>query len=203
MPSALSDLLLSMLYGGLSLTHPCALTTLTACLVILQRSQKKSSAPFFAGFTLAQLAFGSLLLFGLGSSSGKLFLDLAEMIMGPLLVLIGMTFCGLLHWKGFNLSQSRFGNFGTGALMGLQLCPSSSLFFIGVFLPITLSSEIPLFLLLSYVFGAISLIFSIHWSLKRGLRWWSALENHPLWGKGMGTLLIILGLYFSFRKGLF
>ena len=190
-------------YGSLSVTHPCAITTLIATLVVLQRAERRGVPLFFLGFVTALLALGSLLQWGFASSSGKLMVDMADVMLGPLLILIGMSFSGLLSWKGISPAKMPLGNLGLGALMGLQLCPSSSLFFVGVFLPLSISSDSPLILLGLYVLGATSLVSFLHWGLSRGLRWWSTLEDSPYWGKGLGFLLITLGVYFSFRKGLF
>ena len=199
----MSELITALIYGSLSVTHPCALTSLSAVLALLHRTPKGVTISFFFGFIISQLVVGSTLQWGMGSAVGKAFYDLAQVLIGPILILIGMSFCRLLNWKAPNINFKRFGHLGLGAMLGIQLCPSSSLFFIGVFLPLSLNSSYPILMLCFYVTGATSFIYLLNWGLKRGLRWWSPLEKSLLWGQIMGVILIVLGLYFSFRKGLF
>lgn len=209
------DLGSSYLYGLVAVLHPCSLMMSFSALQLLlslslsQPHQNRLPFWFISGYAFSMLFIGVIAFSGIAqfTTLSNLLRDFSSLFIGPLLILTGMFYTGLIDMK-FNtpwlktstqtLKNSPKSAFGVGAVLGICFCPATALLFFGAFLPFALSSELQIWNLLPYTLGILTYLIVASFLVQRGSKW---LSHQQLWsvriGQTSGIILILVGLYLS------
>ena len=201
---------------GLSMAlHPCSLlTTLSAIQLLLNLSlgtSKNTFAPyvFIGGYAATLIGFGCVVLLGLMQSHtlSHLMRDLSTFLFGPILIVIGMLYTGLIDlsfnpaWIN-NFKLRRLGGaFTLGLLLAMSLCPATAMLFFGIFVPKALHSHHPLLMLIPFCCGALTCLSAIALVFHHGGQ---ALLKHQRYAQKIGlysgSSLIVIGIYLSLKN---
>lgn len=153
--------LAALLLGLLATFSPCQLTTnagaiaWVACAATDRRRAALAAGAFVLGKAIVYTGFGVatvLIGHGLQAAAIPVFVT-ARKVLGPLMVVIGLAFLGLLPWRpafGGRLSawlkgrlpkEGVRGAFGLGAAFAFAFCPTLALLFFSFLLPLTLATQ--------------------------------------------------------------
>ena len=152
--------LTALLLGILTSVSPCQLATNIAAIAYLSKDTNASAARTFLNglvYTLGRVfsytIVSLLLLLGLSAFRvSGFFQGWGELLLGPVLILIGLLMLGVIHWpsggKGARTQRlqawlSRRGYIGAfllGALFALAFCPYSAALFFGALIPMTMQT---------------------------------------------------------------
>lgn len=212
--------------GVLTSISPCPLATNVAAIGYLARfgssrgAQLAAGALYAAGRALAYAAVGALITWGLLSApllSGFLQRHVNELL-GPFLVLVGMTLLGLLPWMpsvggiGPKLRQRMvsLGLAGSGLIgfvFALAFCPVSAALFFGSLLPLAVQQESVWVLPALYGVGSAAPVFAFALAAAIGREFASRLfvrvKNADRWVlPASGWLLIGVGAYLCVTRSL-
>jgi cytochrome c biogenesis protein CcdA len=207
----------SYLYGLAAVLHPCSLMMSFSALQLLlnlslsQPHNRRLPFWFISGYAISLFSIGVISFSGIAqfTTLNNLLRDFSHLFIGPLLVLIGMFYTGLINWK-FNspwikastqsLQHSSKSALFLGIILGVCFCPATALLFFGAFLPYALNSDLQTLLIFPYTLGVITYLLIASLLIQRGSKW---VEQHQQWsikiGKISGTILILIGLYLSIQ----
>ncbi len=151
----------ALLLGLLATFSPCQLTTNASAIAWVARAAADrrraalAAAAFVLGKAVVYTGFGVaavLIGHGLQAAAIPVFVT-ARKALGPLMVLVGLTFLGLLPWRpafGEGLSawlRDRLpsggiaGAFGLGTAFAFAFCPTLALLFFSYLLPLALATQ--------------------------------------------------------------
>ncbi len=151
----------ALLLGLLATFSPCQLTTNAGAIAWVAREAAggrraaASAAAFILGKATVYLLLGAgvaLVGRGLESAAVPVFVT-ARKALGPLMILVGLAFLGLLSWRpavGRRLAASlkarlprhgAAGAFGLGVAFAFAFCPTLALLFFSFLLPLTLATR--------------------------------------------------------------
>ncbi|HWP35889.1 MAG TPA: sulfite exporter TauE/SafE family protein [Thermodesulfobacteriota bacterium] len=151
----------ALLLGILAAVSPCQLTTNASAIAWVAREGADrrrallAAAAFVLGKALVYTLFGAAAVLagrGLAAAAVPVFVA-ARKALGPLMVLIGLVFLGLLPWRpafGGRLAarlKARVprggvtGAFGLGAAFAFAFCPTLALLFFTFLIPLTLATR--------------------------------------------------------------
>ena len=214
----MQDFTSSYLYGMTAVLHPCSLiTTFNALQLLLNISlqNKRSEALpvfFILGYALSVLTIGMLTITGLAQSTtlSSWLKDFSSLFLGPLLILIGMLYAGLINFKLNEhlrfisikqIKEQSSSAFMIGLILGISLCPATALLLFGVFIPFTVNSPWHAWLFIPYILGVITPLLITSLLLIRSQQF---LKKHHQWSQKLGifsgTLLILSGIYHSLKN---
>lgn len=210
--------------GLLTSISPCPMATnLTAVAYIggqvggKGRAALLSGLAYVAGRALAYAAVGALLVVGLLSipAVANFFSQYMNLILGPLLVLVGMVLLGLLR---FNLSTSvggdslrekaaKGGPLGAlvlGIIFALSFCPVSAALFFGSLVPLSVEhgSRFALPLVYGVATGVPVLVLAVLIALGSGALGAALdkLSTFEWWARRItGVVFILVGIYYTVR----
>lgn len=215
----MSDYLSSYLIGLSTALHPCSFMITLSALQILfklsldQRQSKFTSFAFILSYACSLYFIGALVFEGLllSHTVSRYAHHLSLLLLGPLLILTGMFYCGLIQLKFNqpffkNISQqlSKHQNkssFILGILLSLSFCPATALIFLGIFIPKLIDAPSPHVHILFYLLGPTSLLCFTSILFYKGS---SLLKQHQTLsitlGKWSGFFLIVTGMVISIRN---
>ncbi|MGM0597658.1 MAG: aromatic aminobenezylarsenical efflux permease ArsG family transporter [Myxococcota bacterium] len=207
--------------GILTSISPCPLATNIAAISFVGRKVDKPAMVLLSGLIytlgrmLAYTALGLLLVGGMQKVPilSHLLQKYMNMLLGPILIIIGMI---LLELLSFNLGKGRIANFfknkfqslgllGAG-LMGiifaLSFCPTSAALFFGSLLPLSLQQQsgIVLYLVYGIATGIPVLVFAVLLALgaKQVGKAYNKVVFLEKWARKItGVLFIGIGIYYS------
>lgn len=165
--------LTALLLGVLTSVSPCPLATNIAAIAYLSKESRSSPWRTFLhglSYTLGRVAsytaVALLLLSGFSAFRlSALFQGWGELLLGPVLILIGLIMLGVVRWPGggksvrmqrlqaWLSSQGFLGAFLLGALFALAFCPYSAALFFGALIPMTMQAGTGFFLPPLYAIG--------------------------------------------------
>ncbi len=152
----------ALLLGLLTALSPCPLATNIAAIGYIGRDIENRKRIFRNGLlytlgrTVAYTLLGAILIFLLKEGTSlfgvqKFIGQYGEMILGPLLLLIGlfMLWGDKLHLPSFGFKGSGekitkrggAGAFGLGVLFAMAFCPTSGVFYFGMLIPLSASAQ--------------------------------------------------------------
>jgi len=213
--------LTAMWLGILTSISPCPLATNIAAVsyigkrVASPRKVAMAGALYTAGRSLAYVALGSLLVYGLVSAPyvSNFLQTYMNKILGPVLIVVGMFLLGLIQFgfarraPGEHIQKSAegmgmFGALVLGAAFALTFCPVSAALFFGSLLPLAVTHESPVLMPLVYGVGTALpvVLFTVMIavgtkSLSRVLAGVGRVER---WARRVtGTVFIAVGVYLT------
>lgn len=208
----------SFLYGLAAVLHPCSLLMSFSALQLLlnlslsQPHHKKLHLWFILGYALSLLGISTICFTGITQSTtlSNALKDFNNLFIGPLLILIGMFYTGLIDLN-FNtpwlktstqiLKQNAKSAWILGLILGVSFCPATALLFFGAFLPYALSSDLKFWLVFPYTIGVLFYLLVASTLIHKGSRW---ILHHQQWsqkiGQFSGTILILTGFYLSIKN---
>jgi cytochrome c biogenesis protein CcdA len=208
--------------GILTSISPCPLTTNIAAISYVGRRVDKPASVlqagllYTAGRALVYLLLGMLLVNSLLSapSLSQVLQKHMNMVLGPLLILVGLILLELLRLPSFGGAglnaalQKKADSLGIGGagLLGivfaLSFCPTSAALFFGSLLPLAVQQESGL--LLPGVYGLATglpvLFFALllAFGANRVAQAFNRIAAFEIWARrGTGLLFVIVGIYYS------
>jgi cytochrome c biogenesis protein CcdA len=158
--------------GVLTAVSPCPLATNIAAVAYVTRHAGSRRASILSGVlyaigrSAAYVTLAALLVTSVLSSvaASAALQRHADILMGPLLVLVGMVLLGLLRFPSFGgdlvsragervRDAGAWGGLALGALFALSFCPVSAALYFGTLIPLAASAESPLLLPLLFGLG--------------------------------------------------
>jgi cytochrome c-type biogenesis protein len=152
-------LVAALLFGLLGATSPCQLTTNASALAFVSRGFGAPRAPlvlaaaYLAGKTLVYTVLGvAVIVAGQQLASQSIpFLVIARKALGPLMLLIGLAFLGVVRlnlsfgqglsaWLQARAQDGLHGSFLLGTAFAFAFCPTLFLLFFGLTIPLALQS---------------------------------------------------------------
>lgn len=151
----------ALILGLLGTFAPCQLTTNAAAIAWVARDATDwrratlAAGAFITGKALVYTLFGVAVVLvgeGLQAAAVPVFVT-ARKALGPLMLLVGLFFLGLLPWRaafGAGLAArlkqrlpqgGASGGFGLGAALAFAFCPTLAVLFFTFLLPLTLATE--------------------------------------------------------------
>lgn len=151
----------ALVLGLLATLAPCQLTSNAAAIAWVARDAAEprraaaAAAAFIVGKALVYTLFGVAAVLigqGLQAAAVPVFVT-ARKALGPLMLLVGLFFLGLLPWRaafGAGLAArlkrrlprgSMSGGFGLGAAFAFAFCPTLAVLFFTFLLPLTLATD--------------------------------------------------------------
>lgn len=150
----------ALVLGLLATFAPCQLTTNAAAIAWVAREAADprravlAAGAFVLGKALVYTLFGvAVVLIGQGLQAAVPVFVTARKALGPLMLLVGLVFLGLLPWraafggrlaarlKGRLPQGGVSGAFGLGAVFAFAFCPTLALLFFTFLLPLTLATK--------------------------------------------------------------
>lgn len=210
--------------GILTSISPCPLATNIAAVSYIARRADKTAAVlasgllYAAGRTVAYLALGALLAAGMLAipQLSHLLQKYMNMLMGPLMILVGMVLLELLSLPTGNGSPwlaslqakaERHGAWGAGLLgllFALSFCPTSAALFFGSLLPLAVKNGAPVAYPALYGIGTALPVVAIAVVIAAGAKglgtFFQRTTAFELWARrATGTLFIAIGVWMSVR----
>ena len=151
----------ALVLGLLATFAPCQLTSNAAAIAWVARDVAEprraalAASAYIAGKALVYTLFGAAVVLvgeGLQAAAVPVFVT-ARKALGPLMILVGLFFLGLLPWRaafGAGLATrlkrrlpqgSVSGGFGLGAAFAFAFCPTLAVLFFTFLLPLTLATK--------------------------------------------------------------
>ena len=212
-------LLSALLIGLLTSISPCPLATNITALAYISKDIKESKKTIVnslvytlgRGFTYTLLVL--LIVFGLSSFNiASIFQGWGDKVLGPVLIVIGLVMLDIIK---LNLGKGKatekiqkwvenkgyLGSFLLGAFFALAFCPYSGVMFFGMLIPLAISSNIPIFLSLSFSLGTAVpvILFAIllAFSVQRMSNVFEKVKNFEVViRKIIGGVFVLAGLYY-------
>lgn len=217
-----TPILYAFLLGLMTAISPCPLATNITAIAFISKEIANKRSTFYNGliYTLGRaLSYSSIgLILFLGASSfrvSKVFTSKGELILGPLLIIVGLLMLdfikiklpsfGLLNEKLQNKSSKR--SWISALLMGivfaLAFCPYSAVLFFGVLIPMTLTSSSGIFLPLVFAVATglpvIIIAYILAFSVSRIGNFYNKLQVFQKWiNRIVALVFIVIGLYYVY-----
>lgn len=214
--SADLPLLAAFLLGVMVALNPCQLAICVSALAYECRNGKRmKNSTLFAlgrGTTYTLLGWGTMYLIGKGWNTEGLqrMLSWAEVAVPYVLIVIGAyLFYRIFHHQhhGENCHNSGkiiqhekpFGSFLLGMALALAFCPESAIFYFGIMIPLSLSSQagviVPLIFSIAACLPLIVIAWLMNTAVNRAERLSYNFENFQQWLNGItGALFIIIAI---------
>ena len=222
--SASSPVLIAFLLGILTALSPCPLATNIASIGFISRDIENKQRIFFKGVLytfgriIAYTTLGIILICILKEGASifgiqKYVTKWGELLIGPILVIIGlfMLFGHKLNlpkfgFNGSGESYSKKGGWGAfllGVLFALAFCPSSGIFYFGMLIPLSLSSNAGWLLPIIYAFATALPVIAVAWilaySVKNISTFYGKIQTIQKWlNIVVGILFLIVGTYYCY-----
>jgi cytochrome c-type biogenesis protein len=207
-----------VLAGILTTFHPCPLTTNVAAVTLLTGwagpgYNRRITLPLFiAGYLTSYLVLAVLLTTGaLSIPRINYFLQvLVNLMMGPLLILVGMLLADLLRlnrlYRGRILSGLRsmnwsgFSAFPFGMLIALSFCPATAAIFFGILVPLSVDHDQRILFPVLYATGAVLPLIVLSVLLAKGVN----LSKNEFLRRQLprvsGWILILIGIVLTIQR---
>ena len=211
-------LLAALILGLLVAINPCQLAINISALTYLTRRAKykhpkRTLFLYILGKTITYTVLGWILMCLIGGGRNiegmASILSKAELIVPYILIIVGtfMLFRALHphhHHQGENCHNSgemihRNGPLGAlilGITLAFAFCPESAVFYFGLMLPLSITSQAGLFVLLIFAIAASIPVLLLAWAIRRALtqadQLNSTFEHAQQWINGLVGLLFIL-----------
>jgi len=220
METALSGAIGAVWLGILTSISPCPLATNIAAISYIggngsPRRTAVCGVAYTAGRMAAYLALGALLVAGILSSSwlSNFLQRHMNRILGPVLILTGMTLLELLSWnttgtgvsEGIRRRAEKGGvpaAFLLGAVFALSFCPVSAALFFGSLVPLSLKYRSSFAVPLLYGAGTALPVLLFAGLVAFGTRFigkaYDRLRQIEWWGRRVtGTVFLLVGIYYT------
>ncbi|MBI9068378.1 MAG: sulfite exporter TauE/SafE family protein [Salinivirgaceae bacterium] len=211
----------AFLLGLMTAISPCPLATNITAIGYLSKDISNRKRVFLNGLiytlgrTLTYTILGWIIYFGANQVNiSQLFERWGEKFLGPLLVLVGVFFLGIIKIPSLGLtnftqkvnknnSQSLWSSLLLGIVFALAFCPYSGVLYFGMLMPLTLSSESGLLLPIIYAIatGLPVIIFAyvIAFMLQSVGNIYSKLNKLEFWTrKIVAIIFIVAGFYYIY-----
>jgi cytochrome c biogenesis protein CcdA len=223
MNSFLVGLLSSFSLGAITVIHPCPLSTNMVAVSLLYGIQRGSNRGlkivllFVVGEIVMLVGLSMLISIGFLNLPGvaNILQVYMQQLLGPILILVGMMFSGILLPKqqtlkisAFNLkANSKFtvlGSFFLGNIIALSFCPLTAAVFFGLLIPLTVTSQSVVLYPVFYGIGSTLPLLLIVFFISRST---ILLERSFLVNKSVekivkilvGIMMICFGIFMSLR----
>lgn len=222
--NATAPVLIAFLLGILTAISPCPLATNIASIGFISRDIENRKAIFIKGVLytigriLAYTILGFILISVLEEGASvfgiKKYVSIwGELIIGPILVLIGlfMLFGQKLNLPkfGFNGSGESYagkggwGAFFLGVLFALAFCPSSGVLYFGMLIPLSVSTTAGWVLPVIYALATALPVLAVAWILAYSVQnlstFYGKIQIIQKWlNLIVGILFIIVGIYYCY-----
>lgn len=220
--TATAPVLIAFLLGILTAISPCPLATNIASIGYISRDIENRKIIFIKGLLytfgriLAYSALGIILISILEEGASvfgvqKYISKWGELLIGPLLVIIGlfMLFGHKLNLPkfGFNGSGESYrkkggwGAFLLGVLFALAFCPSSSVLYFGMLIPMSVSSPtgwvLPVIYALATALPVLTIAWVLAYSVKNLSTFYGKIQIIQKWlNLFVGILFLMIGIYY-------
>lgn len=217
-----TPLLTAFLLGLLTALSPCPLATNIAAIGFIGKDIEKRKRIFRNGllYSLGRILSYTLLgvilitILKVGSSMfgiQKIIGTWGEMILGPLLLVIGlfMLLGDKLNLPKFGFSgkpeglagKGGWGALMIGALFALAFCPTSGVFYFGMLIPMSATTSAGYFLPMIFAVATAIPVLAVAWllafSVQRLGRFYGKLQKVQKWANlVVGLLFILIGIYY-------
>ena len=210
--------------GVLTAISPCPLATNIAAIGYISKDIEERKRIFLNGFlyTIGRIAaytvLGIIILSILKEGAGifgiqKQLAKWGELILGPLLILIGLY---MLLGQRLNLPKFGFsgngerlagkggwGSFLLGILFSLAFCPSSAIFYFGMLMPISVTAQAGWLLPVVYAIATAVPVLVISWILAFSLQqlsgFYGKMRVIQKWlNIVVGVIFVLVGFYYCF-----
>ena len=205
-----------LLMGVVSSLHPCPLSANSAALSMLSGIPNSKNLfgiliLFISGYLLSLTSIALIVNLGIQSIPrlSVLLQNGVPLFLGPILILVGMIFTGMLKLDRFYISplhqsiikkHSVIYAFIGGVIFGLALCPATASVYFGAMIPLSIRYEQPFLFPLTYAFGAVLPIIATGYLLRRGLEHLLSQQRINSFKKITGYLIIVIGIYYSINN---
>lgn len=209
----------AFLLGALASIGPCPLATNVAALSYTARQFSDRRAVVATGVVYtagraSAYALVGLLIVGLGAQISRLatgLQDMADMILGPLLIVVGLVLLGIVR-PGFagtsgltarigdRVSKWRGGAFFLGFVFAMAFCPYSAALFFGLLIPMAVGSSSGLVVTVAFGIGTSLPVLVLGVPLALGIERAAAgfdivSRTEPLVRKAVALVFIAVGLF--------
>lgn len=216
-------LLISFLLGVLMAISPCPLATNIAAIAYISKKANKVRTVLLDGlfYTLGRLisytAIATLIYFGLsGFKIAKFFQSWGDKIIGPLLIIIGLTMLGIIRINlkigsenileklKEKLSQKGYlGALFLGIFLALAFCPYSGVLFFAILIPMILSLKEGLLLAPVFAIGTglpvVLFSFIIAFSFQKLNKYFNIIKKtEKIIRYLVSTIFLGVGLYYTY-----
>jgi len=216
----MAALISALWLGILTSISPCPLATNIATISFLSKRATHPRQVLLAGmaYTLGRMLTYSILGILIISSLLKIsfisnFLQrYINMVLGPLLLLVGLFLLNIVRFGGLNISFSEDkkqdlarsgikGAFALGVMFALSFCPISAALFFGSLIPLALSSNNGIFLPFLFGIGTALPVVVVSVCIALGFEiashWFHRFINAEKYARRLtGVIFILVGLYY-------
>ena len=212
----------AMLLGFMTAISPCPLATNITAVGFISKDIENRNRVFVNGilytFGRAISYFGIAFILFLGADQFKFsgFLQqYGEIIIGPLLLIIGLFMLGVLKIKfpglsGLTSSMERKKRWGyldvllLGIVFALAFCPYSGVLYFGMLIPMTISSASGLYLPVIFAIATGIPVIILAWILAYAVSGlgtaYNRIKSFEIWfRRGISVLFIAVGIYYIIR----
>lgn len=204
--------------GIITTLHPCPLTTNIAAVSLLSgwtSKYKKSIYPFIlfiTGYVAVFIIIATLISSGVYIRSAvSIYLQNSmQLLIGPLLILVGMVLADLLRTDRFYsgrifkwLKKKQWRGFYAlpmGALLALSFCPATAAVFFGILIPLTIQHDQIIVFPLFYSLGATLPLIGVVVMVKKGGRLFFSQKWQKMIPYLAGWIIICIGIFISINQ---
>jgi len=199
---------------------PCPMATNIAAISFISKRVDAPATVWLTGmvYTLGRMVayslLGILILQGLFASSqiSHLLSKYMNLLLGPLLVVVGMALLQLISIPSFGVSAGRYqerlakqgllGSFFLGLVLALAFCPTSAAIYFGSIIPLSIQHKSEL--LIPCIYGiatglpVVGVSFFVAFGVHRIGVVYKTLSAIEVWARRItGVLFVLVGLYFT------
>jgi cytochrome c biogenesis protein CcdA len=212
--------LTAFLLGILTSISPCPLATNITAIAYISKEIKTPKHTILSGlfYTLGRgisyTLLATLIYFGFSSFQiSKIFQGWGDKVLGPILIIIGLTMLGVIKINFKNNSQiiekikiwlsdkGYSGSLALGMLFALAFCPYSGVLFFGILIPLIINSTGGLVLPIIFALGTglpvIIFAVLIAFSMQAVGKTFNIIQKIEKWLRyGVATIFILTGIYY-------
>ena len=211
--------LTAFILGLMTAISPCPLATNISAIGFISRSLENRRKVFLSGliYTLGRVISytGLAIIIYFGASKvdvAGLFQGWGEKLLGPILVLIGLSMLDVIKIKfpGFSKLSDRIGEKGKGSywsslvlgmIFALAFCPYSGVLYFVMLIPISIASPSGLFLPVVFAVATGLPVIIFAWLLAFAVgnvgKWYNRIKIFELWFRRVvAVVFILVGIYY-------